>query len=77
MSFGLTNKSFGLTNNRATSMDLMNSVFKHYLDLLVIVFIDDILINSRNEEEHASHLRIFLQTLKDRQLFSKFSKCEF
>ena len=58
-------------------MNLMNRVFKQYLDFFIIVFIDDILIYSMNEEEHASHLRIVLQTLKDRQLFSKFSKCEF
>ena len=69
--------SFGLTNAPATFMDLMNRVFKQYMDLFVIVFIDGILIYSRNEEEHVSHLRIFLHTLKDRQLFSKFSKCEF
>ena len=52
-------------------------MFKQYLDLFVIVFIDDILIYSRNEEEHASHLRIVLQTLKEHQLYPKFSKCEF
>ncbi|KAH0655152.1 hypothetical protein KY285_030034 [Solanum tuberosum] len=69
--------SFGLTNAPAAFMDLMNRVFKQYLDLFVIVFIDDILIYSRNEEEHASHLRVVLQTLKDRQLFAKFNKCEF
>ena len=56
--------SFGLTNASATFMDLMNRVFTHYLDLFIIFFIDDILIYSRNEEEHASHLRIVLQTLK-------------
>ena len=55
----------------------MNKVFKQYLDLFVIIFIDDILIYSRSEEEHASHLRVVLQTLKDRHLFTKFSKCEF
>ena len=55
----------------------MNKMFKHYLDLYVIIFIDDILIYSRSEEEHASHLRVVLQTLKDRQLFAKFSKYEF
>ena len=54
----------------------MNRVFKQYLELFVIVFIDDILIYSRSEEEHASHLRVVLQTLKERQLFAKFSKCE-
>ncbi|WMV42529.1 hypothetical protein MTR67_035914 [Solanum verrucosum] len=69
--------SFGLTNAPAAFMDLMNRVFKQYLDLFVIVFIDDILIYSRNEEEHTSHLRVVLQTLKDRQLFAKFNKCEF
>ena len=68
---------FGLTNSPADFMDLMNRVFKQYLDLFVIVFIDDILIYSRSEEENASHLTIFLQTLKDRQLFTKFSKYEF
>ena len=47
------------------------------MDLFVIVFIDDILIYFRNEEEHSSHLRVVLWTLKDRQLFAKFSKCEF
>ena len=52
-------------------MDLMNKVFKQYLDLFIIVFFDDILIYSRNEEGHMSHLRIVLQTLKDRQLFTK------
>ena len=67
--------SFGLTNSPAAFMDLMNRVFKQYLDLFIIVFIDDILIYSSNEEEHASHLRIVLQTLKDQQLLSKFSKC--
>ncbi|WMV45511.1 hypothetical protein MTR67_038896 [Solanum verrucosum] len=65
---------FGLTNASATFMDLMNKVFKQYLDLFVIVFIDEILIYSRNEEEHANHLRVVLQTLKYRQLFAKFIK---
>ncbi|KAH0694961.1 hypothetical protein KY285_022058 [Solanum tuberosum] len=69
--------SFGLTNAPAAFMDLMNRVFKPYLDMFVIVFIDDILIYSRNEEDHASHLRTVLQTLKDKELYAKFSKCEF
>ena len=60
---------FGLTNADATFMDLMNTIYKQYLNLLVIIFIDNILIYSRSEEEHASHLRIVLHTLKDRQLF--------
>ncbi|KAH0764849.1 hypothetical protein KY285_000720 [Solanum tuberosum] len=72
----MTFMSFGLTNALATFIDLMNMVFKQYLDLLVNVFIDDILIYSRSEEEHATHLRVVLQTLKDRQLFAKISKCE-
>jgi len=58
-------------------MDLMNRVFRQYLDMFVIVFIDDILIYSRSENEHVDHLRIVLQVLKDQQLFAKFSKCEF
>ena len=69
--------SFRLTNAPVTFMDLMNIVFKQYMDLFLIVFIDDILIYFRNEEEHSSHLRVVLWTLKDRQLFAKFSKCEF
>ncbi|KAH0781716.1 hypothetical protein KY290_001314 [Solanum tuberosum] len=69
--------SFGLTNAPAAFMNLMNRVYKPYLDMFVIVFIDDVLIYSRNEEDHASHLRIVLQTLKDRELYAKFSKCEF
>ena len=69
--------SFGLTNAPSAFMDLMNRILKQYLDLFVIVFIDDMLIYSRSEEEHASHLRVVLQTLKDLQLFAKFSKCEF
>ena len=56
--------SCGRTIAPASFMDLMNRVFKQYLDLFIIVFIDDILIYSKNEEEHASHLRIVLQTLK-------------
>ncbi|WMV50056.1 hypothetical protein MTR67_043441 [Solanum verrucosum] len=66
--------SFGLTNAPASFMDLMNRVFKQYLDLFVIAFIDDIVIYSRNEEEHANHLRVVLQILKDHKLFTKFSK---
>ena len=66
--------SLGLTNAPAAFMDLMKKVFKWFLDLFVIVFIDDILIYSRNEKEQASHSRIILQTLKDFQIFAKFSK---
>ena len=58
-------------------MDLMNMVFHPYLDQFVIVFIDDILVYSKNVDEHTLHLQIVLQTLKERQLYAKFSKCEF
>ena len=61
--------SLGLTNSPAAFMNLMNRVFKQHLDLFIILFIDDIHIYSRNEEEHVSHLRVVQQTLKDRQLF--------
>jgi len=69
--------SFRLTNVPAAFMGIMNIVFKLYLDMFVIVFINDILIYSGNEEDHASHLRVVLQTLRDRELYAKFSKCEF
>ncbi|GJW23612.1 putative reverse transcriptase domain-containing protein, partial [Tanacetum coccineum] len=68
---------FGLTNASAVFMDLMNRVCKPYLDKFVIVFIDDILIYSRNKEEHANHLRIILELLKKEKLYAKFSKCDF
>ena len=67
---------FGLNNAPATFMDFMNIVFKPYLDIFVIVFIDDILIYSMNEKDHASHLRIVLHTLKGKELYAKFYKCE-
>ncbi|GJW69482.1 reverse transcriptase domain-containing protein [Tanacetum coccineum] len=61
----------------AVFMDLMNRVCKPYLDKFVIVFIDDILIYSRNKEEHANHLRIILELLRKEKLYAKFSKCDF
>ncbi|KAL0537653.1 hypothetical protein IC582_026636 [Cucumis melo] len=69
--------SFGLTNAPTVFMDLMNRVFREFLDTFVIVFIDDILIYSKTESEHEEHLRMVLQTLRDNKLYAKFSKCEF
>ncbi|KAL6209567.1 hypothetical protein ACLB2K_020507 [Fragaria x ananassa] len=65
------------TNAPAAFMDLMNMVFSPYLDRLVIVFIDIILVYSKSEKEHVKHLRLILRTLRNAQLFAKFSKCEF
>ena len=67
----------GLTNAPTTFMDLMNRVFHEYLDHFVIVFIDDILIYSKSQEEHEEHLRIVLQILRERKLYAKLKKCEF
>jgi hypothetical protein len=69
--------SFGLTNAPEYFMYLMNSVFMLELDKFVVVFIDDILIYSKNKEDHADHLRIVLQRLRNHRLYAKFSKCEF
>ncbi|KAL4023731.1 hypothetical protein IC575_017494 [Cucumis melo] len=69
--------SFGLTNAPAVFMDLMNRVFKEFLDSFVIVFIDDILIYSKTEAEHEEHLHQVLETLRANKLYAKFSKCEF
>ncbi|GJR70213.1 putative reverse transcriptase domain-containing protein [Tanacetum coccineum] len=68
---------FGLTNAPAVFMDLMNRVCKPYLDKFVIVFIDDILIYSKDEKEHEEHLKAILELLKKEKLYAKFSKCEF
>ena len=69
--------SFGLTNAPAYFMYLMNKVFMEYLDKFVVVFIDDILVFSKTEEEHEQHLRMVLDKLREHQLYAKFSKCEF
>jgi hypothetical protein len=69
--------SFGLTNAPPYFMNLMNKVFMEYLDQFVVVFIDDILVYSPNEETHEDHLRLVLQKLCDNQLYAKFSKCDF
>ena len=68
---------FGLTNAPAAFMELMNRVFIDYLDRFVVVFIDDILVYSRSREEQEEHLRIVLETLREHQLYGKYSKCEF
>ena len=75
--FEYTMIPFGLTNAPASFMDLMHRVFQPYLDQFFITFVDDILIYSQSEREHEYHLRIVLQLLRDHQLYSKFSKCEF
>ncbi|XP_049406096.1 uncharacterized protein LOC125869682 [Solanum stenotomum] len=69
--------SSGLTNAPAAFMDMMNRVFKPFLDMYVIVFLNDIFIYSRDAREHENHLRAVLQTLREHQLYAKFSKCEF
>jgi hypothetical protein len=69
--------SFGLTNAPTYFMYLMNKVFMEYLDKFMVVFIDDILIFSKNEEKHDEHLRLVLQKLRENQLYAKLNKCEF
>ena len=68
---------FGLKNAPVAFMDLMNKVFRSYLDKFVVVFVDDILIYSKNKQEHKEHLMIVLSVLRKQQLYAKFSKCEF
>ncbi|GJV00105.1 putative reverse transcriptase domain-containing protein [Tanacetum coccineum] len=68
---------FGLTNAPVVFMDLMNWVCKPYLDKFVIIFIDDILIYSKSEEEHTEHLKLILELLKEEELYAKFLKCNF
>jgi hypothetical protein len=68
---------FGVTNAPGVFMEYMNRIFHSYLDKFVVVFIDDILVYSKTEEEHAEHLRIVLKTLREKKLYAKLSKCEF
>ena len=68
---------FGLTNVPTDFMDLMNRVFRSYVDQFVVVFIDDILMYSKDRENHDTHLRVVLDTLRKEQLYAKLSKCEF
>ena len=69
--------SLGLTNAPAYFMNMMNKVFMEFLNKFVIVFIDDILVYSKNEEEHKEHLCLVLGKLREHQLYARFSKCEF
>ena len=69
--------SFGLTNAPAYFMSMMNKVFMEFLDKFVVVFIDDILVYSKNEKEHKEHLCLVLGKFREHQLYAKFSKCEF
>ena len=69
--------SFGLTNAPATFIDLINTIFKPYLDIFVIIFNDDILIYLKNEEDQASHLRIVLKRLIDKELYAMFPSVSF
>ena len=68
---------FGLTNALTAFIDLMNRVFHPSLGQLVVVFIDDILVYSKDAQEHGQHLRIVLQILREKKLFAKLSKCDF
>ena len=69
--------SFSLTDAQTAVMDLMNKVFRNFLDLFVIAFIDNILVYSKNEDDLMGHLTVVLQTFKEHQLYDKYSKCEF
>ena len=68
---------FGFTNAPVVFMDLLNRVFKDFLDQFVIVFIDDILVYSKNEKDHKTQLKLVLQRLREHKLYAKFDKCKF
>jgi hypothetical protein len=74
--YEFTVMSFGLTNPPAYFMNLINKVFMEYLDKFAMVFIDDILVYSKNDSDHEEHLRLVLQKLRDNQLYAKYRKCE-
>ena len=69
--------SYGLIGVPTTLMDFMNRIFKPYLDKFVVMFIDDILIYSKDRDQHITHLRTVLQTLREHQLYDKLKKCQF
>ncbi|MEW5311153.1 MAG: hypothetical protein WDW38_002891 [Sanguina aurantia] len=75
--YEFTVMAFGLTNAPATFQRLMNDIFREYLDKFVVVYLDDILVYSKTEEEHAQHLRLVLEALRQNELYAKASKCEF
>jgi hypothetical protein len=75
--YEFTVMSFGLTNEPAYFMNLMNKVFMEYLDRFVVVFLDDILIYSKSDSDHEEHLRLVLKKLRYTRLYAKYSKCEF
>ena len=68
---------FGLTNAPVAFMDLMNRVFRPYLEKFVVVFIDDILIYSKDRDKHSNHLGMVLETLRGHKIYGKLKKCEF
>ena len=68
---------FGLTNAPATFMDLVNRVFRPYVDQFLVVFIDDILVYYKDAQKHEQHLKIVLQTLREKKLYAELSKCDF
>ena len=68
---------FGMTNAPTAFIDLMNRVYRPFLDQFVVVFIDDILVYSKDREDHDTHLWVVLETLRKEQLYAKLSKCEF
>jgi hypothetical protein len=68
---------FGLTNAPATFQSLMNDIFRDMLDVCVVIYLDDILVYSKNEEDHEKHVRQVLQRLREHQLYARSSKCTF